>query len=124
MTIRKDLNGLRIQKPGTSAIYLVDEGMKRHIPDPETYDGLFRDWNGVVQDLDIDDISTGDPLDHGATLVRGDGDPAVYLVDHGHKRHIGNPATMDRYHLEWDTVKVVPPVVVAAIPTGAQILWI
>jgi hypothetical protein len=45
---RMDLAGARIAASGNSAIYLVDDdGTARHIPDPTTYNRLFRDWNGV-----------------------------------------------------------------------------
>ena len=123
MSLRKDLDGLRVQLPGDPAIYLMVAGQKRHIPDPPTYDNLFRDWNGVVQDPHLNDIDTGTPINHGAVLAQGYGDAAVYLIDGGHKRHIGSPATMDRYHLAWNKIQHVAPILIASIPTGAAIVW-
>jgi hypothetical protein len=123
MALRKDLDGLRMQLPGDPAIYLIDAGQKRHIPDPPTYNNLFRDWNGVVQDAHLNEIDTGFPLSQGAVLAQGYGDPAVYLIDRGQKRHIGSPATMDRYYLAWNKIVHVPPIVIASTPTGAAIVW-
>ncbi len=120
---RPDLDGLRVQLPGDTAIYLMDAGRKRHIPDPATYNNLFRDWNGIVQDTDITEIETGSPISSGAVLAQAYGDSAVYLIDAGQKRHIASPATMDRYYLAWNRIHHVAPSIVAAIPAGAQIAW-
>lgn len=121
MSLRPDLNGLRVQLPGNPAIYLIDQGRKRHIPDPATYNNLFRDWNGIIQDPHINDIDSGEPLSVGASLVEGFGDPAVYLVDQGTKRHVASPAVMDRYDFAWNKIYKVPPITISAIPTGAVI---
>lgn len=123
MTIRKDLDGLRVQLPGDPAIYLMDAGKKRHIPNPPTYDGLFRDWNGIVQDAHLNEIDTGLAISNGAILAQAYGDAAVYLIDQGHKRHIANPATMDRYSLAWNKIQHVAPILIASIPTGQAIIW-
>jgi hypothetical protein len=123
MPLRPDLNGLRVQVPGDAAIYLVDAGYKRHIPDPPTYNNLFRDWNGVVVEIDVANIDTGTPISVGAILAQGFGDPAVYLIDQNHKRHIGNPGTMDRYYFAWNKIQHVAPILIASIPFGPTIVW-
>jgi len=123
MTLRPDLNGLRVQLPGDPAIYLMDGGKKRHIPDPPTYNNLFRDWNGVIQEIDVGTIDVGTPISVGAVLAAGFGDAAIYLIDQGVKRHIGNPATMDRYYFGWNKVFHVPPIIIAAVPFGPTIVW-
>jgi hypothetical protein len=51
--IRTDLNGLRVRLPKHAPIYLVDEGKKRHIPNPQVYNELFKDWTGVVADNQV-----------------------------------------------------------------------
>ena len=123
MAIRRDLDGLRLQLPGNSAIYLIDAGKKRHIPDPATYNNLFRDWNGIVQDVDLNEIDQGTPISEGAELAQAYGDAAVYLIDNGHKRHIGSPATMDRYYFAWNKIQHVAPVIICAIQSGTPIVW-
>lgn len=123
MALRIDLDGLRMQMPGDPAIYLIDAGKKRHVPDPATYNNLFRDWNGVVQDPHLDAIDTGLPLSHGAVLAQAYGDAAVYLIDRGEKRHVASPATMDRYYFAWDKIQHVAPAFLQSIPTGATIVW-
>lgn len=121
MTVRTDLNGLRVKRPDRPEIYLVDRGYRRWIPNPETYDNLFKDWNGIIADLDIDQIDRGPDITSGALLIKAHGEPEVYLLDRGHKRHIVNPVVMDRYHFDWNKIKEYPPVTVDAIPTGIPI---
>ncbi|MGL4512527.1 MAG: hypothetical protein ACRCT8_05500 [Lacipirellulaceae bacterium] len=118
--LRNDLNGLRVQLPGRPEIYLIDEGCKRHIPNPATYDSLFRDWGGIVQDLDIDEIPNAAAISDGAVLAQGKGRAEVYLIDGGVKRHVPSPALMDRYHFRWPQSRL-DTAVIDAIPTGRPI---
>jgi hypothetical protein len=99
---------------------MVDpDGFLRWIPDPATYNNLFRDWNGVVISTEIPNIAQGSPLTSGAVLVLGIGSNAVYIASNGMKRWITSPATMDKYNFNWNTVFHVPGVLVNFIPTGA-----
>lgn len=117
---RPDLNGLRVQEPGHPEIYLIDEGRKRHIPDPETFDDLFRDWNGVQQDLHLDEIETGPTISHAAVLAQAKGAAEVWLVDAGIKRHVTSPAVMDKYNFRWPTTRV-DAILINSIMTGQPI---
>src|SRR5262249_36609415 len=65
---RYDLNGLRIKSRNRPEIYLVMSGYRRWIPDPATYNNLFRNWEGVVPFADIDAIPLGAPITPGAVL--------------------------------------------------------
>src|SRR5262245_24593851 len=84
---RTDLAGIRIKSPNAPAIYLIDpDGYRRWIPDPDTYNNLFRDWNGIVVDIDVVSIPEGAPLTSGAVLARPSNAAPVYLVSNGQKR--------------------------------------
>jgi hypothetical protein len=117
---RPDLNGLRVKLPADPAVYLIDDGLKRHIPDPTTYTNLFRDWNGIIIDININEIPSGSDISIGAVLARGDGTAPVYLIDQGVKRWITSPAAMDKYYFSWDRVVVVPITLLTSIPDGAS----
>ena len=116
---RPDLSGLRLKTPNNPAVYVVDpQGFLRWIPDPATYNNLFRDWNSIVTDVDLVDIALGPPLTSGAILAQGSGEAAIYLISNGTKQWITSPAAMDKYDLNWNTVVQVPHVLVDSIPTG------
>jgi hypothetical protein len=124
--IRTDLNGLRVRLPKHAPIYLVDEGKKRHIPNPQVYNELFKDWTGVVADINIDDVTTGTPLPLTAILFKCSDDPKVSLLDGNPpnqvKRHVASPAVMEHYHFNWDHIHVWNvPLSAIGYPDGTQI---
>lgn len=117
-TLRPELNGVRVRKQGDEEIYLIDEGRKRLIPNHDTYNTLFMDWGGIVQNLRLDEIETGPPLSTGAVLAQAEGQNAIWLIDSGHKRRVdGHPETMDKYRFKWPPAKV-PPIMLDCIPLG------
>jgi hypothetical protein len=118
---RPDLNGVRCKFSNQPHIYLIDAGCRRHIPDPATFNNLFRNWEGIVIDNDINDIPEARAIQSGAVLSKGNLTPAVYLIDNGQKRHIISPAVMDKYNFAWNRIYVVPQVQIDAIPTGPSI---
>jgi hypothetical protein len=118
---RPDLNGLRVKSPTSPPVYLILDGYRRWIPDPDTYNNLFRDWNGIIVDINIGDISEGSQLAYGAVLARPAGAAPVYLVSNSIKRWITSPAAMDKYYFAWDRIVVVPHILLDSIPEGPSI---
>lgn len=120
-TPRPDLAGLRVKLPNQPDIYLIDpDGYRRAIPNAETYNNLFRDWNGVVVDIDIDDIPDAAPISDGAVLARAGSTSPVWFVSNGVKRWITSSAAMSKYYFNWSKVCSVPHVLVDFLPTGAS----
>lgn len=116
---RVELAGARVKLPTRSEIYVIDpNGYRRWIPDPDTYNNLFRDWNGVIIDLDINDIPAAAPLTSGAVLMRASNAAPVYIVSNGIKRWITSPAAMDKYYFNWARIYVLPSVVVDSVQRG------
>lgn len=120
-TTRPDLSGVRVKSPNDAAVYLIDpEGYRRHIPDPDTYNNLFRDWSGIIVDIDVRNITAAAALSPGAILAKSPDRPEVYLVSNGIKRHIWSPAVMDKYHFSWEKIRTLPQVSLDAIPAGTR----
>ncbi len=117
--IRLGPNGKPESVPPGAAIYLVDRGQARHVPDPATFNNLFVNW--TVMDVELSEIDVGADLTDGTILAQASGDPAVYLIDSGVKRHIASPATMTQYNFNWKTINHVAPILIASIPAGDQI---
>jgi hypothetical protein len=68
-------------------IYLVLDGKVRHVPDIETFNNLFGNWDGIIHS--IDGLQVGkEALTSGAYLATTHGDDKVYLVCDGVKRWI------------------------------------
>mmetsp|Transcript_7338 Transcript_7338/g.9122 ORF Transcript_7338/g.9122 Transcript_7338/m.9122 type:complete len:150 (-) Transcript_7338:148-597(-) len=102
----------------SGAIYSCIGGKMRWIPNPHTYNKLFNQpWRyhniyaGTFHNYYI-----GVPLPNGASLVRGDGDAAVYLTDihNGYpvKRWICSPYWFNKYDFNWHAIRVIPKIIV------------
>lgn len=116
-----ELNGKRIKAVNGAAVYLVLDGKRRWIPNPATYNNLFRSWDGIQSVIDIGNIEDGGQLSDGAILGKSPNAPEVYLISNGVKRWITSPAAMDKYFFAWNKIASVPPGALGNIPTGAPI---
>lgn len=56
----KEFEGKMIQVPGRPHVWLVLDGVRRHIPDPDTLNGLFNSWD-IIKRNDFD-IVEGPPM--------------------------------------------------------------
>src|SRR3954471_14237680 len=106
---RPDLNGTRVRAPGTATVYLIDNGFRRAVPNIPAYEALFRDWECIVEDLDVEAIRLGDPLGDSAGLVKSGETSGVYFIDGTTRRHVANPQVMDKYRFAWERVREVTP---------------
>ena len=123
MAKRPDLAGLRIKDLISPRVYLIDDdGTKRRIPDPSTYNALFRDWNGIENVTDTNAIDDGADITVGAVLVKSSQMANVYLIDNGTKRRVSSPPIMDKFYFAWDKIQIVPEIVLDFIPNGADIV--
>jgi hypothetical protein len=120
MALHPELNGKRVQKPGHPEVYLIVDGQKRHIPDRFTYNRLFRDSNGIIQDPNLNQIDSGPAIYSGALLAKGPGTDPVWFVDAATrlKRRVASPAAMDKYHFDWGQIESVSIYVLDAIISG------
>jgi len=123
MGTRPDLAGYRIKEQGQPPVYLIDDdGTRRWIPNPQTYDNLFRDWDGIVQDLDINEIDQGPDITDGAILGKAPNAAPIYLISNDVKRWVTSPAVMDKFHFSWDAVQQVAESVLEALPSGPDLI--
>jgi hypothetical protein len=98
------LNGVRIKWSGSYAVYLVDGGLRRLIPDQETYDNIFQSWGGIRcfhWSVAIARVCAGEPIASGSMVVGVVGRPDIYLLDGAVKRRITSDSAMTSFHLRW-----------------------
>ncbi len=107
--LRPELDGLRIkiENINDDKIYFVDRGMARHIANPQVYNGMFRDGNGIwtFKFSHNDMINIGKQITNEMAIFHWG--PDMYFADIGDKqgqdcRHILDPQTMDRCHFKTD----------------------
>jgi hypothetical protein len=114
-------DGRRVVEPASGAIYVMLGGALRHIPDPATYNNLFRDWKGIGALGNLGGQRVEPALSNGAHLANGTPDGRVFLVSNGVKRWVSSPAVMDRYQFKWTAVRNLPAAQLTAMPDGPAI---
>jgi hypothetical protein len=116
---RPDLSGCRLARPGWPDIYLVEPaGYRRRILNQATYDRLFRDWSGIIDVLDLENIAERAPLDANTMLIQGDADETIYLLDGHVRRALTHRSVMEKYWFNWDRVSLVRQRLVEQVPLG------
>ncbi len=116
---KPELNGEIFKlRPDAVEIYLILDGLRCHIPNPTTYNLLFRNGASPGINPDLLEIEEGLVLSNEACLMKTPTDHPIYLVNNGRKRHIVSEEVMDKYKFNWKTIKQVPAAIVAAIPDG------
>jgi hypothetical protein len=107
------------------AVYVMQGGLKRHVPNRTTFYAQGFLWGNVnrIPASSLNAIATGQPvLDALAdgNLLRGTG-PEVYVMDSGRKRHITSQDSFAACGYGWDAVYTIPDSLLNAIPTGSSI---
>lgn len=99
--------GKRIKKAADPEVWLVVCGQRAIIPNEATYNGLFRDWGGIVLMSKVSSIGEGAGL-QGAFLAKG-ASPHVYLVRPagGRKHYIASESAFNRWHFDWAEISTV-----------------
>lgn len=119
--LRPDLNGLLVQLPGADPIYLVINGFRRWVPNPQTFINLFVPGARVVPDVNIGLIPEATPLTSGAVLARPAGGNPIYVISNGVKMLIPSMDVFNRYQFNMNNVQNVSPVLIDFIPTGPNV---
>lgn len=73
MNERPDLEGARLQEPGSHNVWLVFHGRRQRIESSEVYDSLFNEIDNIVKYEDSSQILTGPELNDGTCLIRAPG---------------------------------------------------
>lgn len=87
-------------------VYMMEDGLKRHIPNPRVFEDQGLDWNDVeeVEDDEVEVLPESDALSYTeGTLIQGDG-PEVYAISNDQKRHITNPQIFTNLQYNWRNI--------------------
>ena len=115
-----ELNGYLVKLPKTDPIYLIIDGKKCHVPNPETFNNLFLGSAHVEENSLLRLVSDGQSLETGAMLIKANGNPTYYLLTNGKKRKIHNPDVLNQYQF-LASFSSFPPIVVNSITNGDDV---
>ena len=123
------INESDLVKGSGPEVYYIQNDIKRHIPDPETFNILQFDWATIkpVSDSLLVSIDEGDPIPplRNSMLIKRDQEIHVYIIESGQKRWlldgIPDESTLDLYGLRFDEVIPVEAVFFDLIILGVPI---
>ncbi|MCK4592831.1 hypothetical protein KAT63_05365, partial [Candidatus Parcubacteria bacterium] len=108
------IDGTIVQEEGTPEVYVIENGEKKHIKDPNSFVGLGYSWNNIVKvkrgvlglfrkgvDLKANSIHP-----EGA-LIRVAGNPKVYVIEGGRRVPISDIQLFNARRYDWGKVLVV-----------------
>lgn len=116
-----ELNGLLLQLPGAPQIYLVLNGFRCWVPDPQTLANLFVSSRTIVPDINIGVVAQGPALTSGAVLAQAIGTAPCYLVTNGVKMWIPSSDIFNHYQFNQKNIQFVAPVLIDFIPNGPNV---
>lgn len=117
-------DGMLIKGSGPK-VWVIAGGKRRHIADPAAFARLGYDWDNLIEipDTDVEQYEETDELSGEAqapegALLRVEGDPKVYVIEGGRRRHVPNPDVFAARKLRWTHVQVVDGEVVDELPVS------
>jgi hypothetical protein len=105
----------------TGRIYLMDEGMMRHVVDTETYRDLFG-GTGATH-MDPFNGGFGPDLDRSVRLVKAPDRPELWLLDNARRRRISSENALRYYGFSRGVVHSMPYGQLVEYPEGRPIVW-
>jgi hypothetical protein len=118
-----------VKGQSTPAIYLIEGGTRRWIPDPATLESRWS-WSQVqtLPDAEVDAIPMGTPIPsviqpgpypEGTLLVASA--PEVYVIMGGERRWIPDPVTFEANGYSWADIQRISDPEMNAIPLGSPL---
>lgn len=104
------------------AVYLMQRGLRRHVPNPISLEAYGLQWGNInrIADSSLEGIPEGDALLDvlaDGNLLRGSS-PEVYVMEGGLKRRLTSSDAVINCSYGWDAVYVVPDSLLESIASG------
>lgn len=104
LDITPEEEGTLVTSSSSPEVYIIKNGKKRHIPSAQAFNRWGFSWQN------INEIAAGQldsyPEDE---LIQATGQPSVYLICAGMKKHIPSPQVFESYGFDWDDISVISP---------------
>ena len=92
---------------GSAAVWVVQNGTKFHVPNPEEFKALGDSWD-AVQEVPVGSLNFLAQRPPDKTLFRERDSPAVYYFENGQKRTIMSETAFEKRGYQWKDIRVVP----------------
>lgn len=120
----KKIDGTLIRTKASPAIYILDEGKRRHIAEWNVFQANGYAWKDVkiISDAEMTSYPGGSPmvLDDGL-IVQAKGRPGVYVAEFGRLRLVKSLETFKTLGYQWGWIKTVSIQYLDSVPRGEGI---
>ncbi|MFH1749424.1 MAG: hypothetical protein ABH837_00770, partial [bacterium] len=115
-------NGTLVKASGDPAIYIIDQGQKRHILSPSIFDSRFT-WSKVVTitTTERDKYPNGTNIKYPDGVLLKDTNPNVYVLENSKKRHITSPTVFRELGYKWSNILTISCVELGTYTSGASL---
>lgn len=107
-------DGTIVQEEGKPEVYVIENGEKKHIQDPTSFEGLGYNWGNIVRAKAgiLGLYRSGNPLKANSihpegALIRVAGNPKVYVIEGGRRVPISDIQLFNARRYDWGKVLVV-----------------
>jgi len=120
------LDGALIRADGYEEVYVLEDGLRRWIINPDVFNGLGYKWSNVrvISKEAVDSYPLGNDLTNSyyypnGSLIKADA-PEVYLIEAGKKRWIPNPQIFEAKGFRWQRIIKVNDYTLRTISQGTD----
>jgi len=121
-------SGTLVKTPGNPMVYYLDQNgnkiVKRSFPNPESFFSYGFDWDQIViiRNEELASYAVGSVMIvRDGQVVKSPHHPAVYVIEHGKRRHVPSAGRYLDLGYRWDMIKVVPDSLVNSMPVSSQL---
>lgn len=123
------LDGTLIRADGYEEVYVLEDGLRRWIINPDVFNRLGYKWSNVrvISKEAVDSYPSGNDVTSSyyyyypnGSLIKADA-PEVYLIEAGKKRWIPNPQIFEAKGFRWERIIKVNDYTLRAISQGTDI---
>ncbi len=119
-------DGILIRADGYEEVYVLEDGLRRWIINPDVFNGLGYKWTNVrvISKEAVDNHALGNDLINSyyypnGSLIKADA-PEVYLIEAGKKRWIPNPQIFEAKGFGWERIIKVSDYTLRTISQGTD----
>ncbi|MDO8557847.1 MAG: lamin tail domain-containing protein [bacterium] len=106
--------GSLLRASGAPEVYILEDGMRRWVPDPETFNALGFNWDKIrdVPLRELKEYPEGDRVQDrrripNGVLLRSVDSPKVYVIENGRRRWVPDPQTFNSRGYSWENINLV-----------------
>lgn len=104
------LDGSLVAASGKASVFLIQNGVRHYIPNPNVFTNLFSYWEAIhyLEENVVESIPLGKEISLDACLIKGDQADSTYFYSNNAKSRIRSIGDFNHVGFHWKKIKVLP----------------